>query len=205
MDGKYRKDIYPGIKVQIIIKENRRDDKEINGIVNGLVTDLYGLNESEKILIDDAIKYTLAFFTKKGKSIAVEPVNENIMKEYIDALCKVLNNSFSSPMKVFTGTCNIGNSPLTVVSVSLENKSDNLEIRVHTQDDELKKVLDGLEKILIQERSPSIYIRRNIRRYAGNTISIVKPNQNRYWNKSSALRDADEIYAEIMSFWGDSN
>ncbi|CAG0982210.1 MAG: N-6 DNA methylase [Candidatus Methanoperedens sp.] len=183
------------------ISKNPKADE----VVNELVTELYGLNESEMILIDDSINYILDFFRKKGESIAIEPVNEKIIKEYINTLCKVLNNSFSSPMKVFIGICNIGNSPLTVVSVSLENKSDNLEIRVHTKDDELKKVLDGLEKILLQERSPSIYIRRNIRRYAGNTISIVKPNQNRYWNKSSALRDADEIYAEIMSFWGDSN
>ncbi len=174
-------------------------------IVNELVTDLYGLNESEMILVDDAINYTLDFFRKKGKSIAIEPVNENIMEEYIYTVCKILNNSFSSPMKVFTGTSNIGNSPLTVVLVSLENKSDDPKISVCAQDDELKNVLDRLEEILIQERSPSIYIRRNIRRYSGNTVYIVKPNQKRYWNKSSALRDADEIYAEIMSFWGDSN
>lgn len=38
MDGKNRKDIYPGIKVQIITKENRRDDKEINGIVKEILT-----------------------------------------------------------------------------------------------------------------------------------------------------------------------
>jgi len=176
-----------------------------NEIVNELVTDLYDLNESEMILIDDTIKYTLDFFRKKGKSIAIEPVNENIMKEYINTLCKVLNNSFSSPTKVFTGTSNIGNSPLTVVSARLNKKSDTSEPKVCTQDDELKNVLNRLEDILIQERSPSIYIRRNIRRYSGNTVYIVKPNQKRYWNKSSALRDADEIYADIMSWRGDSN
>lgn len=186
------------------LKDLSRNPKA-DEIVNELVTDLYGLNESEMILIDDAINYTLDFFRKKGKSIAIEPVNENIMKEYIYTLCKILNNSFSSPMKVFTGTSNIGNSPLTVVSISLENKSDDQKISVCAQDDELKNVLDRLEEILIQERSPSIYIRRNIRRYSGNIVYIVKPNQKRYWNKSSALRDADEIYAEIMSFWGDSD
>lgn len=182
------------------LSENPKADE----IVNELVTNLYDLTESEMILIDDAIKYTLDFFRKRGKSIAIESVNENIMKEYVDTLCKILNNSFSSPTKVFTGISNIGDSPLTVVSVSLENKSDELETKIYDQDDELKNVLDRLEKILIQERTPSIYIRRNIRRYAGNTISIVKPNQNRHWNKSSALRDADEIYADIMSSLGES-
>ena len=178
---------------------------EANDIVNKLIIDLYDLNESDMILIDDTIRYTLDFFRKKDKSIAIKPVNENIIKDYINILCKLLNNSFSSPTKVFTGTGNMGNSPLTVVSVSLENKSDHLEIKINTQDDELKYVLDRLEETLNQENSPSIYMRRNIKRYAGNTISIIKPNQNRYWNKSSALRDADEIYADIMSFWGDSN
>jgi hypothetical protein len=46
-----------------------------------------------------------------------------------------------------------------------------------------------------------VFIRRNVRAYIGNTIYIVKPDQRRYWTRASALRDADEIYTDIMEAW----
>ncbi len=190
-------------KITYEFLEDISKNPKANAIVNELVTDFYKLNESERILIDDTIKITLDYFRRKDKSIAVESVDKKTLKNYVDIFCNVLNNSFSSPKKVFTGkTIYLGESPLIVVSVHLIDKPDEAAFQVCSQDDELKKVLEDLEEILIEERSPSIYIKRNIRRYSGNTIFIVKPNQIRYWTKSVALHDADETYADIISLWG---
>jgi len=82
------------------------------------------------------------------------------------------------------------------------DESEEATIKTQVQENELKEVLNKLDEILIEERSPSIYIRRNLRRYSDHKISIIKPNQRRYWTKSAALRDADETYADIMSLWG---
>ena len=174
-----------------------------NEIINELVANWFDIDETEMMLINDTINFTLDYFEKKDKSIAVEPVNETVLDEYRDIFCKVLNNSFSSQKKVFVGTVFMGESPLQVVSVRLVDESEEAVIKVHVQEHRLKDVLNKLDELLIEERSPSIYIRRNLRRYSAHKISIIKPNQRRYWTKSAALRDADETYADIMLLWRD--
>ena len=178
-------------------------NSEANEVINELVANWFDIDETEMILINDTIDYTLDYFRKNYKSTAVEPVTEMTLGDYSDIFCKVLNNSFSSQKKVFVGTVFPGESPLQVVSVRLVDESEEAAIKTQVQEYELKDVLNKLDEILIEERSPSIYIRRNLRRYSGHKISIIKPNQRRYWTKSAALRDADETYADIMSLWRD--
>ena len=55
---------------------------------------------------------------------------------------------------------------------------------------------------LLSEEQHNIYIRRNVRVYGQDAIYIVKPKQEKYWNYSSACRDADELFADIMNAKG---
>ncbi len=179
------------------LSENPNADE----IVNGIVAKSYDLNESEIILINDTLNFTLDAFRKKNKSIAFKEVDKNTLENYINIFCSVLNNSFSSPKKVFTGIVYLGKSPLQVISVRLVNSSKETAKVTFVENNEMEEVLNKLDKVLLEERSQSVYIRRHLRRYSGNTIFIVKPNKMRYWTKSSALWDADKTYADIMSSW----
>jgi hypothetical protein len=96
----------------------------------------------------------------------------------------------------------VGDCPLSVVSARLVDKSKKSVEITYFRDNELEEILNKLDRPLIEEPSPSVYIRRILRRYSGYTVYIVKPNQMRYWTKSAALHDADETYADIMSLWG---
>lgn len=175
---------------------------EVDDIVNQLATKLYNLSESEIIQINDTIKYTLDYYRKKNNSIAVKSVDEMTLREYIDTYCGALNDSFSSPNKVFEGIIYAGDGPLRVVSTKLVEIPEKMDV-TSIINDKLESVLNRLDEQLIEEMSPSIYIRRNLRRYSADTTFIVKPNQMRYWTKSAALRDADETYKDIMSSTGD--
>ena len=177
-------------------------NSEADDIVNQLAIKRYHLSESEIIQINDTIKYTLDYYRKKNRSIAVKPVDESALGEYIDTYCDALNSSFSSPNKYFRGTIYDGEGPLRAISTKLVENPEKMDVN-YTLNDDLESVLNRLDEQLIEEMSPSIYIRRNLRRYSGDTTFIVKPNQMRYWTKSAALRDADETYKDIMSFTGD--
>jgi hypothetical protein len=186
----------------VFLKDLSKNPKA-NEIVNELVANWFDIDETEMILINDTIDFTLDYFRRKDNSTAVTPVDETMLEDYSDIFCTVLNKSFSSQKKVFVGTIFLGESPLRVVSARLVDESEGAVIKTRGQEHKLKDILNKLDKILIEERSPSIYIRRNLRRYSGHAIYIIKPNQRRYWTKSAALRDADETYADIMLLWGD--
>jgi hypothetical protein len=180
--------------------ENLSENSEADAIVNKLVMNWFDLTESEKILINDSIDFTLDYFWRKDKSIAVKPVNPDTLEDYIHIFCNVLNSSFSNPKKAFIGRIFVGESPLQVVAARLVNISER-GATVIRQDRNLAEILVELDRTLLDEKSQSIYIRRNLRHYVGDTIFIVKPNQMRYWTKLSALHDADETYSDIMTLW----
>lgn len=64
-----------------------------------------------------------------------------------------------------------------------------------------EQCLSQLDSLLTEERY-NIYIRRNVRVYGKDSIYIVKPKQQKYWNYSSACRDADELFSDIMKAKG---
>lgn len=56
----------------------------------------------------------------------------------------------------------------------------------------LKKHLDGL---LVKEMGKSLRSWRIVRHFHGKSIYILKPKPRRYWLKSAAIRDADEMFS----------
>lgn len=63
----------------------------------------------------------------------------------------------------------------------------------------INEVLKEIEAYTYQKYAESIYYRKFIRYYKNDTIYIIKPNEKRFWSRSLALNDADEIILEITS------
>jgi uncharacterized repeat protein (TIGR03833 family) len=53
MDGKNRKDIYPGLAVQIILKKDQRNGKLTQGIVKDLLTSSSFHSRGIKVRLED--------------------------------------------------------------------------------------------------------------------------------------------------------
>ncbi len=53
MDGQYRKDIYPGLAVAIILKKDQRSGKTTEGIVKDLVTSATYHSRGIKVRLQD--------------------------------------------------------------------------------------------------------------------------------------------------------
>ena len=60
--------------------------------------------------------------------------------------------------------------------------------------DELRGKLD---KLLQEQHGKSLHITRIARVYGGRYVFLLKPDRLRYWLRSVALRDADEILADL--------
>ena len=110
----------------------------------------------------------------------------------------VLNNSLGHPFSP-SASFYIGESPLSVLMLSVDTPEETL--RFFDNCELTEQCLTQLDSLLTEKRH-NIYIRRNVRVYGDDAIYIIKPKQEKYWNFSSACRDADEIFSDIMKARG---
>lgn len=165
-----------------------------------IVEKMYNLTPDEQILIEDAVGNVLDLFRLKTKSESIQPASDKKKGDapllgYIETIIQSLQTSFG---KRVSGTIFKGDAPLQVVGLNFVD-DDNLdaEIRIDYSPG-LDGLLKQLEPILLEQRASNIYMQRLVRIYVGSSIYLVKPNEKRFWLKSLALRDADEIYIDVM-------
>ena len=187
-----------GDKIQNIFNILTENPNE-KGLIDNFVFELYGLNEYERCLVNDAMEYILGYNTSSTRTLTTAPCNEEAISLYSNVLINVLKNTFGSEQE-FSIESFCGGFPLAVSKVTLNTK--NTESTIYTShNDDLKELLQTLDTLLLEKHSQGLYVRRNVTIYEQHSIYIVKPNQKRYWTYSSACRDADDIYAQIMRTW----
>lgn len=170
--------------------------------VNQIVFKMYHLEDYEIALIDDAITYIYDYFHLQRKSRVFRMPSNTAFHLYLATLKDVLNNTFDKSV-IHESHFYIGESPLAVLLLLLDGKSSNEPI-FHMENDDAKELLRQLDTTLTEVRQ-NVFVRRNVRVYGKNSIYIIKPMQLRYWNYSSACRDGDEIFADIMKAWRGDN
>lgn len=160
-----------------------------------------GLTAIDRVLIDDFLTYRLGAFQDRHKSVAFLPVKPEQSQQYAYHLCQTIN-AFLQPDDSIQAQAEYFNIHRTnslqviVLHLSSKRKENSVEkLPTNNIDDLLRE----LEAYTYHEEAESIYYRRFIRYYKNDTIYIVKPNERRFWSRSMALNDADEIILEIMS------
>jgi hypothetical protein len=152
------------------------------------------LTISDKIIVNDVVKYTLKEFGKGENSlINASYANKNDLIRFSEIYCNILNSVYCSENKRYILTqiieadacfiCEIQYTDKEVSSVALEwtyNTLNNLLFEMNP--------------------SQSRKIAKVIRFYRDNAIHIIKPKQLRFWMQSKALRDADETFDDILNF-----
>lgn len=161
---------------------------------------LYNLTSDEMILVDDALKFSLDLFYHKENSVAIELLTKEVLMQYGQSLCKVMNESFGRKGG-FSATMLSGDMPMIIAHITLNKNRTKSMVTINDVPNKLVEVIEYLDKVMLEEKSKGIYVRRSMKYYVGTDIYIVKRNQRRFWTQSAAFRDADEVYADIMNSW----
>lgn len=191
--------------------------KNFTDIDNRICSELF-LKDSERILIEDLYDYTLPDFKGdisspgRKKTRRLNPLEPDLTL-YCESFIKVLNAGFGKDKKLCaTIYQDDTNNPLPIRLVAIHFDWDREErIKIEPMESkDLRKNLEQLnEKYLkIPDSEGGIFYRRVARLYdevkinghSIPTLYLIKPDQIRYWLRSTAMRDADEIAAEIV-FW----
>lgn len=181
--------------------------------------ELYRLNDIEKILVDDFFKITLQDYKGDQLSPGRQPLTRDDQRaqlaQYSKCFIDVLHAGFGENKSV-SATVYVASKeaqwPYCVVAFHLEGQTESaIAFRTETSE-AFREQLQRLDQAFNQQtRGESTILHRRVARVyllhpetvaKGNfkvpTVFIVKPNQRRYWTRSMALRDADEVAADIL-------
>ncbi len=179
---------------------NPSEQHSLKNQLNEAVFELYGLDQTEGILVEDGVNLTINLRMKRENSIAVMKPSIDELKLYALQLIGVIQ-PFLQTLRERVLVANIleaSKSPLQVVKFSLVPTSSQGKIVQTTQAQELQVILGRIAQQLPQQIADRIYTRRDLRIYTGQDIYIIKPAQKRFWSRSAGLNDADLILSEHL-------
>jgi hypothetical protein len=167
---------------------------------------MYGLYPDEQQLIEDTLVYGIGFFNwakqKNRKPYGAESVRrpgETQLETYAKTFIKTVSPVLKVKRLALNATVYKNGAPLTVVSFHVTDDDNTKHIALVTQADAMRKKLRELDSLLLKQQTPSMYIRRHVRIYDGNQVSLVRPSEKRFWTQSQACVDADAFINELLS------
>lgn len=213
-DQRYKEVIHQFDQLAQLLAENddffnQKHEQEIaerEAAIDQLVYSIYSLHSIEKQLVQDMIEYGIGYFNwakrKTRKPRGVKPVQEPEL-DMLTAYSDIFSRTATSVLRVNNQTLNAtvynNGAPLTVVSFDLVTLDKTQSVRVVTQPNTMRTKLRELDRLLLERRTPSMYMRRHVRIYDNNQLSLVRPSEQRFWTQSQARADADAFLAELSS------
>jgi hypothetical protein len=145
------------------------------------------LSENEQILVDDVVDYQRDLIRLGEDSAAMKEGGHSALPAFTDVFTRQINGIYKkNPLKalqsqswpgVICQAFAFGNSEVDW------NGADGLQGK--------------LDNLLCEQRGTTLRVTRIARIYEGNFLFLLKPDRLRYWQRSVALRDADETLADL--------
>ncbi len=168
--------------------------------IEPLIHDYYGLDGDERTLIDDTVKIIEPSSTPTSPDSSVRTLRPSSPEErhaYADTLCRVLNGWASRAGQRVSGK--VVYAPFAKIAVvTLTKGASQIPFQEQNAPEEVAKRLKRVNQLLTKQAG-MIVRQRGMKVFDGNQIYIVKPLSLRAWTRTTALNDADEIAASVLS------
>jgi type I restriction-modification system DNA methylase subunit len=178
------------------------DISDIERKIDTLIFDSLELTYKEICLIEDTLLYSLDLFQEKEKSIAYRACTVDESLNYAKTLCNNLNDLLRYEEGLSTHSTVYGVSiktPLNIVAIhfNTELKADAEEVAIEKSENKINNLLNEINEYTYTKFSESVYFRKLIKYAVDDTIYLIKPNEKRFWSRSAAMNDADDIMLEF--------
>ncbi|MCC0807652.1 N-6 DNA methylase [Methylobacterium sp. W2] len=176
--------------------------------IDRLSFELFQLNEPERILVEDMIDYTLGDFIGNEQSVGRQSTllvgadPEAHLRSYCEIFARVLKAGFGEQKSIAASIFHVEEEhiPYRLVAFELGGASiDSIGVKKVDSDE----LLGEFRRLDTSIRSQGgIFNQRVVRIYDVEdgvpTVFIVKPDQKRFWTRSTALQDGDEVALDLF-------
>lgn len=167
-------------------------------VLEPLVRQYYGINEYEEILLEDTLSLAAKSSHPREGDIDVPTLRNPKDKDcrvYAQTLCKMLNGFGQGSGFKVNGEI-IKGEPYSVVRLWLADVIIR-DVEVAAAQKRLEGTFRRMEELL-QRRKDGFVFCQNLKVFDGNDLYVLKPMQMRFWSRTAALNDADEIAGAIL-------
>lgn len=152
-------------------------------------TENLAISASEAILVQDIVKFQHDLIRRGDKSFALKSTGHCVMPEFNETLLASINSFYGDnpliahPYQSWPG---IICQPYSFGPTEIDwSDSDQLRGR--------------LDVLIREQRSQTISVTRIARIYDDNLLFLIKPDRLRFWMRSIALRDADDVLTDLRA------
>jgi hypothetical protein len=189
--------------------------------VDTIARELLALNEAEWALVEDFVEFTLPDFLRKTPGPARQPTSrlksseedESDLRSFSETFIRVLEATFGKARSVRATIFTEGENrrlPVRVVTFTLGAEGGDEQVCLENISSD--GLLDTLHEFHSRQlvacgrdgsRNTGIafqrvgYLFHTGRDGTSVNLSIIKPDERRYWTRTMAMRDADELAASI--------
>lgn len=162
----------------------------------------YQIDELEQILINDTVNCWIPSSTPNRGSPNISTLKDStkpVRLEYLTLLCDLLNTwSRRGSYQVSGKIIFASNSKMAVIVLQKVLSQDVSPLDEEPSSHELDAVISRILKLLPRHEGSIAYY-RNLKVFDRDKLYILKPLAYRFWSKTTALNDADEIAAAILT------
>jgi type I restriction-modification system DNA methylase subunit len=143
----------------------------------------------EKELLDDIRNYMTDYVrTGQDSELLRNRASDKNMQHYSQTFLRLMNKTYPNLKKCRE----LSHSDFRLVAFSFSGKNNSLS----ELDD--SNWLETLPSLIEKEKTAFLRTQRIVRIYTGDILIIVKPNKLRYWIRSAAIRDVDDVIVDIF-------
>ncbi|MBN2211144.1 MAG: N-6 DNA methylase [Sedimentisphaerales bacterium] len=184
-------------------EQRKRDESDrLRNELDPLIREYYNIDKYESMLIEDTLQLAIKSFHPRQNYVDIptlQQAEEEECRIYTMTLCEMLNHFGKDSRFKVNGEVFMG-SPYSVVHVSLADRI-SARVPVSKATKELASVIKRMEPLLKNKKGRFIFC-QNLKVFDGKSLYLLKPMQMRFWSRTAALNDADEIAGAILSSRG---
>ena len=177
-----------------IIKVNSFYNEDIENLPYPEDTSLMAITETDAIVINDTLKY---FSTPRKQSVHKQLFQETIPFEellsFADVFCNGINSIFNSKEEKYSLAKIIDAENYYGMQFEFRKADNNQYVTESNKD--ISNYLKSMLPVYAQQ-AHTTHIQKIMKICGDGVIILIKPKQRRYWLKSLALRDSDDLFAE---------
>jgi hypothetical protein len=175
--------------------------KRVQQELGTFVYEYFDIDEMERALIEDTDNIVIRSILPKRASSKLPTLRESTATgraAYTNLLCSTLNEwARGGPYQVQARVHVSSKSGVGVVVLNRVKQGTN-PAAVPGETNDILPVLERLQKAFKKDLG-SVELLRGLKVFDRETIYMIKPLSQRFWTRTAALNDADEIAAAILS------